>query len=98
MGTVGGGGQSGEQGLFGGRDYSIAPRIPPSPNFELAVPNYGLFNRSAHSAEPELRTYSSQLWIVGPRGCPNISLHAPNNSVHGASRLELKNHENHIKS
>ena len=56
--------------------YSIAPRIPPSPNFEFGVPNYGLLAKD----------------------CPNASLHAANNSLHGASKLELENHENHIKS
>ena len=29
----------------------------------------GLFNRSAHSAEPEFRTLSSELGITGPRDC-----------------------------
>lgn len=57
--------------------YSIAPHIPPSHNFELGVPNYGL---------------------LAPRGCPNISPHAPNNSLRDASMLELKYHENHAKS
>ena len=55
--------------------YSIAPRIPPSPNFEFGVPNYGLLAKD----------------------CPNASLHASSNSIHGASKLELENHENHIK-
>ena len=33
------------------------------------VPNL-LFNRSAHSAGPEFRIWSSELGITGPRDCP----------------------------
>ena len=31
-----------------------------------------LFNRSAHSAGPEFRVWSSELGVAGPRGCPQI--------------------------
>ena len=57
-----------------------------------------LFNRSAHSAEPELGTWSSQLRIIGHRGCPNISLQVQNDRLHGPSRLDLENREHPIKS